>query len=277
MAVVVIPSAQFGTVTLDEIDLDCLCEWTGQDRAAVVKRLEQATVADMAAAWRDSSPSSDDDILSFYGQTDLYVWELMAWNSSPQYDRYRERLTALNQRFPSSSHPKALDYGSGVGTAALWLAQHGYDVTIADVPGPTLDFARMRLARHGVGFHTLQIDDAIPEIASESFDVVVSFDVLEHLTHPVEVSRLLARAVRRGGGAALVAAFGHDEGDHPHHLSERASTLIGHRFDLWLEAWGLRAYGDALYRRMTPAQAALRRVNHLLWRSTGFQLRRIPR
>ena len=277
MGGIVIPSRQFGTVTLDEIDLDCLCEWTRQDRAATVRRLEQATVADMADAWRDRSPATDDDILGFYGQTDLYVWELMAWNASPQYDQYRERLEALNRRFPSSAHRKALDYGSGVGTAALWLARHGYDVTIADVPGPTLEFAQMRLARHGVRFHTLEIQDAMPNIPPESFDVVVSFDVLEHLTHPVEVSRLLARAVRRGGGAALVAAFGYDEGDHPHHLGDRSASLAGHRFDLWLERWGLRAYGDALYRRMTPAQAALRTVNHLLWRSTGFQLRRIPR
>ncbi len=277
MTVVVIPSAQFGTVTLDEIDLDSLCEWTGQDRAATVRRLERATIADMADAWRGASPATDHDILSFYGHTDLYVWELMAWNCSPQYDPYRERLETLHRRFPPSSHRKALDYGSGVGTAALWLAQHGYDVTIADIPGPTLSFAQMRLARHDLQFHTLEIHHVTPDLAPGSFDVVVSFDVLEHLTHPVEMSRRLARAVRPGGGAALVAAFDYDEGDHPHHLSDRSRSLAGHRFDLWLERWGLRSHGGSIYRRMTPTQSAVRRLNHVLWRSTGFQLRRVPR
>lgn len=65
-------------------------------------------------------------------------------------------LPALDQLCPQRG--AALDVAGGDGRNALWLARHGFQVTVADVSSQGLDLARQRLSDQGQSLRTIQAD-----------------------------------------------------------------------------------------------------------------------
>src|SRR5215213_6425700 len=131
-------SAEWGPAEVDEEDLGALSDLTGLSRGESLARLGAYRTDELAEAWRTRNPTTPEEIHSFYRETDCYLWELLAWNGSSLYRSYLGRIDHLARVWPPPRSPDALDYGCGVGTAAIRLAEHGYAVTIADVPGRTL-------------------------------------------------------------------------------------------------------------------------------------------
>jgi tellurite methyltransferase len=72
------------------------------------------------------------------------------------------------------AHGRALDVAGGAGRNAIWLAQRGLEVTIADVSPVGLALARQRAASLGVAVQTLEIDLEHERLESSSFDLIVS-------------------------------------------------------------------------------------------------------
>lgn len=231
----------------------------------------------MADDWRRKRPSSAAEIRRFYAETDHYVWELLGWNGSEVYAPYRRRLERLADNWPSSEHTAALDFGSGVGSAALALAESGYQVTIADVPGRTLEFARRRLERTGLPFSVVEVHDDVPNLSEQAWDVVVSFDVFEHLAEPARVARTVISALKPGGGAAIVASFDAVGDSWPHHLPSGRARFSGHRWPFYLQGLGLKHLGDDVYVRLGARATFLRRLQYLAWRTTGMRIERAAR
>jgi 2-polyprenyl-3-methyl-5-hydroxy-6-metoxy-1,4-benzoquinol methylase len=269
-----LPSSAFERLEIAPEDLDVLERFSGLSREECIERLSTHRLSEMAEAWNERRPETGEEIRSFYSETDLYVWELLAWNGSPAYEPYRERLRRLAGTFPPSAFPRALDYGSGIGTAALELARHGYEVTIADIPGRTLDFARARLERHGVPFRAIEVTADVPRLPRAAWDVLVCFDVLEHVKDPSRVARGLVHALPNGGGAAIVAQFSVAGGDFPHHLESGAERFSGDRWDRFIRGHGMRQIGDRLYRKLPPLAVAAQRLHYGIWRATGFEVGR---
>jgi 2-polyprenyl-3-methyl-5-hydroxy-6-metoxy-1,4-benzoquinol methylase len=139
-------------------------------------------------------------MLEFYGRTEGYLWDLFAWHGSAAYKSYRERIAVLAREWPPPAHPRALDYGAGIGTASLELAARGYEVTIADVRGKTLDMAQARFERRGLPVEVMPITSGRLRLTPSRWDVAVCFDVLEHVPDPAAVARSLVRGVRPGEG-----------------------------------------------------------------------------
>jgi len=139
----------------------------------------------------------------------------------------------LVERFPPESYARVLDYGSGIGDIALHLAQAGYRVTIADVPGKTQEYAVHRFRRRGL---------------------------------PVRVIRMaLVASIRPGGVALLAVSFGEDE-RFPHHLPEGRRRYGGVRWDMLVEAHNLDWIEDKLYRKGPNARARGRWWRYRIWR-----------
>ncbi len=266
---------QWGPASIEEEDLAVLSDFTGYEQDECIARLTQYRTADMANAWRQHDPRSAAEIHSFYANTDLYLWELLAWNASPAYAPYLAKLARLADVFPPETHPRAVDYGCGIGTAALSLAALGYRVTVADIPGKTFDFAKARLARRGIAIEALDVIDRAP-VARASYDVLVSFDVLEHVEDPAKVARDFVAGLRLGGGAAVVASFG-GEGTHPHHLAAGVERFRGHRWYAYFETVGMRSLGDGIYRKVGTAQRLLLVARYKFWRATGLHVQRLER
>ena len=94
-----------------------------------------------------------------------------------------------------------LDLGCGVGRHALFFAEHGLAVEAIDGAAAGLDFACREAAARGLRLSLRQADaDALP-FADESFDYVLSWNVIFHGTMG-DVGRRLAeiwRVLKPGG------------------------------------------------------------------------------
>jgi SAM-dependent methyltransferase len=100
-----------------------------------------------------------------------------------------------------------LDIGGATGVHAAWLAADGYRVHIVDLTPRHVEKARADLGPLGV---TAEIGDARElALADSSFDVVLVFGPLYHLTDRTDRVRALveARRVVRSGGIVAVAAI----------------------------------------------------------------------
>jgi 2-polyprenyl-3-methyl-5-hydroxy-6-metoxy-1,4-benzoquinol methylase len=270
-------TAAWGRSAITQVDLELLAEQTRLSTGECLKRLNAYRLEDMAQAWTQANPRSSGEIRRFYAETDHYLWELLGWNGSPVYLPYLRRVDRLAATWPPSRHPRALDYGSGVGSAALRLAELGYRVTLADVPGKTLAFAQARFARRGIPFDTIEVTDDVPHLPAAAWDVVVSFDVLEHLPSAAVIMGRLARSLVAGGGAAIVASFEGSEELWPHHLPGGRAQFAGARWELYLSGLGMQNVGDYLYRKLDQRAAVLRRARYELWRATGVYVQRLER
>src|SRR5215467_8818716 len=90
---------------------------------------------------------------------------------------------------------RVLDLGCGVGRHALLFAEHGFAVEAIDGAGTGLDFACREAAARGLQLSLRQADaDALP-FADESFDYVLSWNVIFHGTMG-DVGRRLAEIWR---------------------------------------------------------------------------------
>jgi SAM-dependent methyltransferase len=270
-------SAEWGPARVDALDLDLLADFTGLSEEECLERLSSYTVEEMAVAWRTANPTTPAEIRRFYAETDLYLWELFGWNGSAAYEPYLRRIERLAGLWPPSEHPRALDYGCGIGTAAVRLAELGYSITVADIPGRTLEFAHARLARRGHRGEVIEIVKDVPQLPPASWNVLVSFDVLEHVAWPKAVGRQLVRALLRGGGASIVTMFDLQDERWPHHLPSGNDELGRGRWEMYVRSLGMKQLGDSCYRRGSVAQEAMRRLRYGLWQATGIYVERVPR
>ena len=99
----------------------------------------------------------------------------------------------------------ALDLGCGTGRHALWLAGSGAEVTAVDFSAGMLAAARAKPGADRVRWVVHDLHEPLP-FPADTFDLVVSGLVLEHLRElpPVFAE---ARRVLRPGGRAVVSAM----------------------------------------------------------------------
>ncbi|MBJ20275.1 MAG: hypothetical protein CL933_12770 [Deltaproteobacteria bacterium] len=163
-----------------------------------------------------------------------------------------------------------LELGSGTGYGTRTLAEALPRVVAIDRVAP-LAAGRESAARF------LRADlEAIP-LEDEAFDLVVSFQVIEHLADPTNFLDALARPLRTDGVALLSTPNRtNSDGENPFHLHEyereELRTLLETRFES-VEIRGVSARGEALRYH----EERLRRIRRIL-RIDPLGLRRwIPR
>lgn len=99
---------------------------------------------------------------------------------------------------------RVLDVGAGLGHMALWLAQHGHQVTLAEPAAPMLEGARQRFAEAGLQATFLQA--AWQELLGRldaSYDLVLCHAVLEWLAEPHSILPVLHRLTAADGWLSL--------------------------------------------------------------------------
>lgn len=118
------------------------------------------------------------------------------------------RTREIVRRYLSDGPSRILDVGGATGIHASWLAQDGHEVCIVDPVPSHIEAARQ--LRPSRGRIVAQVGEGrdLP-FTNDSFDAVLVFGPLYHLTDRVERVRALseARRVVRPGGHVFVAAI----------------------------------------------------------------------
>jgi len=115
--------------------------------------------------------------------------KLLLWTSNTQ--RPKDILSFLKK----TKDKKCLDFGSGVGTHSLILAENHNEVVSVDLEGPLQDFFKFRAKSRGLDINFFNI---VPEL-KEYFDVLVCLDVLEHIYSPFDCFIELVYTLKIGG------------------------------------------------------------------------------
>jgi SAM-dependent methyltransferase len=162
-----------------------------------------------------ADPSDPATLTRFYNQSDTELFELIEWHAT---DQIHYRTLILRDFAAMRPGPRYLDYGSGIGNDALILAAAGFEITLADISECLLAFAAWRCRRRGFAVRT--IDLRRERLSADAFDLVLCFDVLEHIPRPLDVVRHIRASLSEGGLLVVHAPFG-DDPVHPMHVVHR--------------------------------------------------------
>lgn len=172
---------------------------------------------------------------------------------------------------------RVLDFGCGSGYGSAQIAAGAAHVTAVDVAEDAIAYAREQFSVDNLDF--VAVDPAKPlPFGDASFDTVLSFQVLEHVTDTVQYLSEIRRVLAPGGQLLLVTP---DRSTrllpgqrpwnrwhvHEYGKSELAKTLTRHF-----------AHIDIMGMTATPEMIAieLRRCNRIKWRTLPFTLPIIP-
>ncbi len=152
---------------------------------------------DSVAEWKAQDRSTPEGLLEFYRTQTSWIFDTM-WYHAQQYhgEKIAESVIVAGGLgpLPAGRH---LDFGAGPGSSSLFFHELGWEVSLADVSTSMMDFARWRLARHGV---TAPIHDVAREpLPDAAFDLITAFDVIVHVPDVPDTLAQLNRALRPGG------------------------------------------------------------------------------
>ena len=115
------------------------------------------------------------------------------------YDLESERGFVLEQAKPLRG--RILEAGTGKGHFALMLAREGVPFVTFDISADEQSFARLNLAYFGLDkLADFRIEDGERlSFADESFDTILSVNLIHHLDSPYKVIDELNRVLAKGG------------------------------------------------------------------------------
>ncbi len=126
-------------------------------------------------------------------QADLERWEVKyAGRDVPRGVEPPEWLVRQADALPAG---RALDVACGIGHAAIWLAQRGWDVTAVDISPTGISLAEQFAQQQGVFVHFVTSDLEDAEFGDEQYDLITVFRFLDRDKLPEK----LMRALRPGG------------------------------------------------------------------------------
>lgn len=243
-----------GETDLIESALRELAEYFGISRDEARRRCESA-LADSKREWESDSRRTPEEVKNFYRTSQSYIFEHVWWHATdPATNADNVEILRFARRLGATCY---LDFGSGVGANAILFARSGFQVTLADVSIPMLEFARWRLQRRGIEAALIDLNQR--ELPDGHFDFVTAVDVFEHLPRPSIELRQLHRAMCESGTLVFNCRTGEDD-DRPMHVLKNDRPV-------WqaMRACGFRQLEAAELRRI--GHSAVRCVRQSHWES----------
>ncbi|MGQ0799359.1 MAG: class I SAM-dependent methyltransferase [Pseudomarimonas sp.] len=180
--------------------------------------------------------------------------------SRSAYVIYLTHSASYDYAQPHCRDKRVLDLGCGSGYGAARMATVAQSVIGVDVAADAVAFARARHSAPNLKFELAEADARLP-FDDESFDVVLSFQVIEHVVDEGAYLREARRVLRRGGLILIITP------DRQHRL------LPGQK--PW-NRWHLREYSAqslvAIVAPVLQIEACLRMGAE--WEVAGVEIRR---
>jgi len=118
---------------------------------------------------------------------------------------FREKRHLLADELKRLGPPgRALDIGAAGGGNTRVLRERGWDVVATDYDENAVEIARSR------GLDAIHADARDLPLPSSSFDLVVAFEILEHIQEDDQAAAELFRVLRPGGSALISVPSGMD-------------------------------------------------------------------
>ena len=147
--------------------------------------------------------------------------DFSAWRERRLHqENYQQgRLASVRAVIGAPAGRRLLDLGAGMGGFAVAAAREGGHVTALEYNGDYCAIVRLRGRRYGLDLPVVQgAGEALP-FPEASFDLVCSWDVLEHVQDPAAVLREAQRVLRPGGAFLLTVVNRWAFRDPHYHLS----------------------------------------------------------
>jgi ubiquinone/menaquinone biosynthesis C-methylase UbiE len=175
-----------------------------------------------------------------------------AWDRGPRRIYDQLAIALLDQCPVPFDDALAVDAGAGTGAATTELVLRGAQVTAVDLSAGMLQM----LQGPGPTHAALVVGDVVRlPVRTDAVDIAVAAFVLNHLPHPIDALRELAR-ITRPTGAVLVSVFG----EAPPHPSKDAIDAVARSYGFTAPGWHRRLKDEFEPQTATPdALAALAR------------------
>lgn len=204
-----VPAPQLAVLDDDRFVIELIARVTGRPAREVRQRLVVeheslgTNVRQAMDDWHLPRYQWSDRLVSFYEQTDAFMYETCTWNRCHGKQQMRQWIAEfLRATYPDGA--RVLSYGDGMGFDSLYLAQAGHDVTSFEVSHRGRHFASAIFERAGVHVHTVERPE---DLQPESFDAVVCLDVLEHVPNPPQCVGEIAGLLKEGGHLLVHSPF----------------------------------------------------------------------
>jgi 2-polyprenyl-3-methyl-5-hydroxy-6-metoxy-1,4-benzoquinol methylase len=126
-------------------------------------------------------------------------------NFTIAHDYLTKPLLAMLPKSFDQQRIRVLDLGCGNGCLANLLAQQGYEVVGVEESASGVDIAQKTFP--DCQFIQGSIYDLPSSITNNTFDVVISVEVIEHLYYPRELARAAEKCLRPGGRLILTTPY----------------------------------------------------------------------
>jgi SAM-dependent methyltransferase len=185
---------------------------------------------DAAAELRDAWNASSKDPDTFYRSEDAnsYLFDLTAWHMSMDVVCWLERVKMVIQS-KLSRGDTVLDYGAGIGTYSLMMANMGIKVFACEVNPLLRDYIHWRAKRRDLCDLIMVVEEPEPIY----HDMILCLDTIEHLRNPEDFPRLARRHLAPGGWLLATWTFHQSNGMHPMHHDERRLRPFMDQLNAW--------------------------------------------
>jgi len=189
-----------------------------------------------------------DKVNEFYRNTGSYLFDLVQYNyESPYYIRWTDDIFNFCARMNKErGGVRVLDFGGGIGSQLISLsALKGAELSYADIPGRTFEYAEWRFRRRHLDINMFDAseDDFLED---RTFDVVIALDVIEHLVDPEAAVGYLVKHIKDGGCLITVTSFVDNHGEAGWHLN--VDRYTDDKFYNFIETSGMEMLNNDLPR-----------------------------
>ena len=211
-----------------------MAEFTGVNEQAVLSKMAVCS-PNLISAWEEHRGTAKD----FYRDNELYLYDLVDFNGTVPYFKYRLHPVALIHG------ARVLDIGCGLGTAVFLIADGGNEVVGYDVNQKLIDFCEFKKKKYNLsGCFTSEM----PEL--KEFNHIVAIDTLEHIENLDEFLRMLGEQTLEGTMLLHCDCFGSIENS-PMHFDNSA------KIDTFLADAGFETLSPYYARKVAPNKVSV--------------------